>query len=454
MCIRDSRGTDGRSAGDLMGNSVTRPCVDRKKPLTRSIIPQPPDDEPKTLPGILDDYGAPTERTVDVDHTDLSSGSGLARAVRNSTFYVAKGLDEEELFEIRGLDTTFESAAEWRQVILQHSCGEPVQVVTADGRVLDAIFIEAKPASRHGAAAIFHPNSATCLDMVAWGLWYYKVCSMSALLVTMGGYAGSEGETTELSSYADAYAAVDFLEHLYAIPRERIVMHGVSIGGALASGAAVSRPGVNCTVDQTFTSAQIMAGNSAQLVSPLLPSWVASSVTARCFPTEVADVRWPGMLTDGYNNLQKAAQIKGYYFVLWARSDHMMPASFAEKLIEAQFEAVVERCQVAENVAGMSDKELKVAMTKLGITHRSSSTLNPAASRAKMEKAVLNAAQNAKLATYTKHFSASMQGDHGSFFGEDPRTSKVYYNYLKNIGCLEVGLLDSWLHTVSLTTSR
>eukprot|EP00658_Telonema_sp_P-2_P079341 TRINITY_DN7634_c0_g1_i12.p1 TRINITY_DN7634_c0_g1~~TRINITY_DN7634_c0_g1_i12.p1 ORF type:complete len:121 (+),score=22.48 TRINITY_DN7634_c0_g1_i12:200-562(+) len=83
MCIRDSRGTDGRSAGDLMGNSVTRPCVDRKKPLTRSIIPQPPDDEPKTLPGILDDYGAPTERTVDVDHTDLSSGSGLARAVRN-----------------------------------------------------------------------------------------------------------------------------------------------------------------------------------------------------------------------------------------------------------------------------------------------------------------------------------------------------------------------------------
>ena len=90
---------------------------------------------------------------------------------------------------------------------------------------MDAIWIESKyhwlvdsrtesharrPASRHGAVAIFHPNSATCLDMVAWGLWYYKVqelptclcpeamwqvCGMSALLVTMGGYAGSEGDS-------------------------------------------------------------------------------------------------------------------------------------------------------------------------------------------------------------------------------------------------------------------
>ena len=59
---------------------------------------------------------------------------------------------------------------------------------------------------------------------------------MSALLVTMGGYAGSEGnpacppashpaaaelidsgETTELTSYSDAYAAIDFLEYLYAV---------------------------------------------------------------------------------------------------------------------------------------------------------------------------------------------------------------------------------------------
>lgn len=260
---------------------------------------------------------------------------------------------------------------------------------------------------------------------------------MSALLVTMGGYAGSEGDTTELSSYADAYAAVDFLEYLYGIPRDKIVIHGVSIGGALVCAAAVSRPGIHCTLDQTFLSAELMAGNSASLVSPLLPAWVASSVTAKCFPTERADPRFPGMLTDGYNNEMKAAQIRGHFFVLWARDDHMMPESFAERLIQSHYEAVIDRCRRPEHVAGLSDKELKTMMTKLCGSQRAM----PASSRsnrAKLEEAVISAAQEAKLGTFSKHFSASMAGEHGSFFGEDPRTSKTYYNYLKMIGCLEV----------------
>jgi len=414
-----------------------------------------PEDTPRTLPpqkmsftDILKNYGAEQKRQV--DDSDLSSGSGLARAVRNSTFYVAKGLTEDDLFTIRGLDNTFESADEWRQMVLQHSCGEEVKVVTADGRKLDAIWIESKPAARHGAVAIFHPNSATCLDMVAWGLWYYKVCGMSALLVTMGGYAGSEGETTELTSYSDAYAAIDFLEYLYAVPRDKIVVHGVSIGGALACAAAVSRPGVHCTVDQTFPSAEVMAGNSASLVSPLLPAWVASSVAARCFPCDIVDERFPGMLTDGYDNAKKAGQIRGHFFVLWAREDHMMPHNFAELLVQSHFDAVTERCLSPEYVAGLFDKELRVVMVKFGIQLRKSSLL-AGGNRQKMEQAVLSAARAAKVASFTKLFSASMPGEHGSFFGEDPRSSKVYYNFLKSIGCLDVqAAIDLGVHKFAL----
>lgn len=57
-------------------------------------------------------------------------------------------------------------------MILEHIGGEPTAVHTADGRALDAIWCEASPPSRHGAAILFHPNSAICLDMAAWGLWY------------------------------------------------------------------------------------------------------------------------------------------------------------------------------------------------------------------------------------------------------------------------------------------
>jgi hypothetical protein len=51
-------------------------------------------------------------------------------------------------------------------MITAHINGVPVAVHTADGRALDAIWCEAKPPSKHGAAILFHPNSAICLDMV------------------------------------------------------------------------------------------------------------------------------------------------------------------------------------------------------------------------------------------------------------------------------------------------
>ena len=73
---------------------------------------------------------------------------------------------------MRGLDAYFASAEEWRSMILEHIGGEATAVHTADGRALDAIWCEASPPSRHGAAILFHPNSAICLDMASWGLWY------------------------------------------------------------------------------------------------------------------------------------------------------------------------------------------------------------------------------------------------------------------------------------------
>lgn len=39
----------------------------------------------------------------------------------------------------------------------------------------------------------------------------------------------------------------------------------------------------------------------------------------------------------------------------------------------------------------------------------------------------------------------------GSFFGEDPRSSKVYYNFLKSIGCLDVqAAIDLGVHKFAL----
>ena len=88
------------------------------------------------------------------------------------------------------------------------------------------------------------------------------------------------------------------------------------------------------------------------------------------------------MLTDGYNNELKAAQIRGHFFVLWARhaayypayylgyihtcihaspitvdlcvsrDDNMMPESFAHQLIEVTQHAaaiIYSHCAIAES---------------------------------------------------------------------------------------------------------
>ena len=57
--------------------------------------------------------------------------------------------------------------------------------------------------------------------------------------MTLGGYGDSEGRASELSAYADAQAAVDYLVGVQQLPVHRLLAHGLSIGGAAAAAAAL-----------------------------------------------------------------------------------------------------------------------------------------------------------------------------------------------------------------------
>jgi len=91
-----------------------------------------------------------------------------------------------------------------------------VALVTRDGRKLSALW-----SSRHCGAGgptagiphpeyakravviLFHANAQIGLDLCEWARWY-RNRSIDALIVTMGGYAGSEGPASEASGYLDA----------------------------------------------------------------------------------------------------------------------------------------------------------------------------------------------------------------------------------------------------------
>jgi hypothetical protein len=130
--------------------------------------------------------------------------------------------------------------------------------------------------------------------MASWGKWYAQR-GIHALCVTMGGYAGSElaeGQSmTEMTTYFDAQAAIDFAKYRTGLPNHRILVHGLSIGGGLAAAAAKANPGVHCTVDQTFVNSEEVALICAKEISQSLPEWIIKRAVKSMFHQELTDPR-------------------------------------------------------------------------------------------------------------------------------------------------------------------
>jgi uncharacterized protein len=68
------------------------------------------------------------------------------------------------------------------------------------------------------------------------------------------GFGDSPGEPTEAGMYADTRAAYDWLRSQRGVPAERIIIYGVSFGGAPASWLSAHVDAAGLVLDATFTS--------------------------------------------------------------------------------------------------------------------------------------------------------------------------------------------------------
>jgi abhydrolase domain-containing protein 17 len=80
----------------------------------------------------------------------------------------------------------------------------------------------------------------------------------SVLAYDYSGYGLSTGRPTERAAYADADAAYAWLTRR-GVPPERIIVHGRSLGGAVAADLASRRPIGRLVLESTFTSAYRVA---------------------------------------------------------------------------------------------------------------------------------------------------------------------------------------------------
>ena len=131
----------------------------------------------------------------------------------------------------------------------------------------------------------------------------------SALLVLdYRGYGRSEGRPTERGLYADAEAAYQHLRSAGYAPAQ-IVLHGESLGCAVAVDLASRRPCGGVVLEAPFTSARDVAGRVLPVLGPLL-IW-------------------------SYNSKEKIRRLGAPLLVMHGDRDEVVPFDLGRALFEA-----------------------------------------------------------------------------------------------------------------------
>jgi len=169
------------------------------------------------------------------------------------------------------------------------------------------------------------------------------------------------------------------------IDREKLLLHGYSIGGSLAAGGAYYFD-LPLVLDHTFTSAGDVSGKVGKLISSHIPRWLGMAVARGAFAkgkTMDADGTFSPknskpkkknsiskadssrdeseldesklddddledyikrddngeviFESDGLNSLKKVERLRQPVFIIYGTNDELMPVSFAHKFFEAAY---------------------------------------------------------------------------------------------------------------------
>ncbi len=179
---------------------------------------------------------------------------------------------------------------------------------TADGERLHGWFF---PGQKDSPVILhFHGNAGNIshrLDLVQ----PFLRKGLSLFLFDYRGFGKSEGRPSEKGLYLDGTAAYDYLAQKEGILPGNIVLHGHSIGAAVAVEVALKKSVRSVILESAFTSTKDMAKAIPLffLLSPFLPA--------------------------SYNNLEKVARLRVPKLVIHGEGDDIVPFSMGQKLFKA-----------------------------------------------------------------------------------------------------------------------
>ncbi len=186
---------------------------------------------------------------------------------------------------------------------------EEVRFPASDGTKLHGWWVPSRPS--RGAIIHCHGNAGNISHRLRI-LEIFNSMELDVLLFDYRGYGLSEGSPSEKGTYADAEGAWEYLTKVKGIPAERIIIHGQSLGGAIAAKLASKQRPAMAVVESSFTSTRDLARKFCSFTPAI---YIIISYT---YETEkhIAGARCPVL-------------------VVHSRDDELIPFSHGEKIFLA-----------------------------------------------------------------------------------------------------------------------
>ena len=185
---------------------------------------------------------------------------------------------------------------------------DEVALTTEDGVRLAAWYVPAE--APRGTVLFCHGNAGNMSHRLST-IEVWNGLGWNLLLFDYRGYGRSEGSPDEEGTYRDAEAAWQYLTAERGVAGTDLLVHGRSLGGAVAAWVAVQHPPKAVILESTFTSVP----DAAARLWPGLP------------------VRW--LARYEYGTLDRVSRLACPVLIIHSRGDDLLPYAHGRALFEA-----------------------------------------------------------------------------------------------------------------------